>query len=206
MSNPKLQNIKAIKQLLTGNHRWQTRTIKGWEPKKDFKVRQVGDVWEETTSTGAIIEWEQMQGYKRRRHKNMKELLDLQLTLKEYPNCYEDCEKKTTKKYSRYDEETRVSSGMCLDCLAKFETHLMVKGEFSEYKREKDLASALAFFKDAEKEKEIIKEAVSTIEFMEENGRPEKWTMENKEAFLQKIDNDFEKLKRKILEPLENGN
>ena len=59
------------------------------------------------------------------------------------------------------------------------------------------------FFREAEKEKEIIKRTLEDLNYVEEDGNTEKWIFENKEEFLQKIDTDFEKLKEKILKPLQ---
>lgn len=55
----KLQNIKAVRQLLAGEHKMQTRTIVGYEKAKDSSLRNVGEIWEEVLPSGAIIEWEQ---------------------------------------------------------------------------------------------------------------------------------------------------
>ena len=46
MSN-KLQNIKAVKELLTGAHKSQTRKTSGFTKTKEATKRAVGDVWTE---------------------------------------------------------------------------------------------------------------------------------------------------------------
>ena len=201
----KLQNVKAVRQMLEGNHRFQNKTTYGYNPIKDNKIREIGEIWEETLPNGTVIEWEQKKGYKVKRAKNLKILTEVRQQLNEYPNCYDDCEKRKTAKYTYHDKKIRDVHGMCLDCLAKFETHLKVKGEFEEYERTKHLESAESFFKDAEKEKELIKKALESIVYVEEDGSKELWTTENKQALLDKIDTDFEKLKKDILEPLRNG-
>lgn len=201
----KLQNIKALRQMLEGNHRFQNKTTYGYTPKKDTELRKVGDIWEETLPNGTVIEWEQKQGYRVKRAKNLKVLTDVRQELNSYPNCYEDCEKKKTAKYTQHDKKIRDIHGMCLECLAKYETYMKVEGKFEEYERQKHLESAKAFFADAEKEKELIKATLNSIEYVEEDGSKEIWESSNKQALLDKIDSDFEKLKKSILEPLENG-
>lgn len=198
----KLQNVKAVKQMLEGTHRFQTRKSYGYDKVKDSEIRQVGDIWEEVLPNGSIIEWEQKQGYKVRRHKNMKVLLDLQDEIRQYPNCYEDC---TKKKYTRHDEEIKKAHGMCLDCLVRKETELKIKGEYEEYEKKVTLDYMEGFFREAEKEKEYIKRTLQDLNYVEEDGSVEKWVLENKEELLQKIDTDFEKLKEKMLKPLYDG-
>ena len=201
----KLQNIKALREMLSGTHKFQTKSVYGYDVKKEHKVREVGEIWEEELPNGTVIEWEQKKGYKVKRAKNLKVLTDVRQELNQYTNCYEDCEKRKTAKYTQHDKKIRDIHGMCLDCLAKYETHLKVKGEFEEYERQRHLESARAFFRDAEKEKEVIKAALNSIEYVEEDGSKELWESSNKQALLDKIDSDFEKLKDSILKPLENG-
>jgi hypothetical protein len=198
----KLRNIKVVKDMLEGNHRSQTRTVVGYEPKKEYVKREVGEIWDETLPDGTVIEWEQKKGYKIKRPKNLKVLSDVREFLQQYPNCYVDCKKKKRKNYTKYDDDTRKIHGMCLDCLARFETQLKVEGKFEEYEREKKLNSLIDLFKEAEKEKEIIKQSLESINFANEDGTQERWNVENKEAFLLKIDEDFEKLKNSLIEPL----
>lgn len=201
----KLQNVKAVREMLEGNHRFQNKTTYGYTAKKDTKIRNVGEIWEETLPNGTVIEWEQKQGYRVKRAKNLKILTEVRQELNSYPNCYSDCEKKKTAKYSYHDKKIRDIHGMCLNCLAKYETYLKVEGKFEDYERQKHLESAESFFKDAEKEKELIKKALDSVVYVEEDGSKEVWTTENKQALLEKIDSDFEKLKQNILEPLRNG-
>jgi hypothetical protein len=199
----KLQNIKAVKEMLAGTHRFQRKTTVGYEKKQDTKTRKVGEIWEETMPNGDIVEWEQKQGYRVKRRKITKILDKVREELNTYPNCYDNCEKKKTAKYTTHDKKVRDVHGMCLDCLARYETYLKANGEFEEYERKRHLESAKAFFKDAEVEKEIIKKALDSIEYVEEDGSKEVWKSENKQALLEKIDRDFEKLKNDILGPLQ---
>lgn len=202
MKSNSLKNIKVIKEMLEDRHRTQTRTTVGYLPEKDKKRREVGEIWQETLGNGTVVEWEQKNGYRIKRSVNGHIFQQVRDFLKQYPNCYTDCEKKKTGKYSRYDENTRMIHGMCLDCLSKYETLLKINGEYEEYERKKKLDSLENWFKDAEKEKDIIKKAISSGQFVEQDGTLEKWSPENVTAFLQKMDDDFEKLKQSLLQPL----
>lgn len=202
MKNTKLQNIKVVQQMLNGEHRTQTRTTVGYEKKKEYIKREVGEVWDEVLPDGTIIEWEQKKGYKIRRHKNLKSLSEAREFLSQYPNCYEDCEKKKIKKYSRYDNDTRKIHGMCLDCLARFETQLKIEGTFEEYERTKKLSSLLSLFEEAEIEKEHLKKSLDKISYVNEDGSVEEWSVEGRQAFFEKMDADLENLKNSLIQPL----
>jgi len=191
--------------MLAGEHRTQTKTVIGYTPPVDTKKHEVGDIWDEVLPDGTIYEWEQKNGYRVKRPKNLKVLSETRSFLQEYPNCYDTCEKKITRKYSRYDNNTRIIHGMCLDCLAKYETELKIKGEFEEYERKKKLDSLTALFKDAEVEKTIIKESLKSVAYANEDGSTEKWGSENLSSLFEKIDTDFENLKNSLIEPLLNG-
>lgn len=197
-----LKNIKVVTEMLEGRHRTQTRTTVGYQPLKEIKVREVGETWEEVSPEGIVTVWEQKKGYRVKKSANADALQKVRDFLKQYPNCYEDCEKKVTKKYTRYDDNTRMIHGMCLDCLARYETELKIRGEFTEYERQKKIDSLQNWFKDAEKEKDILKTAIATGAFAEQDGTFEKWRPENLTAFLEKMDEDFEKLRQSLLEPL----
>ena len=83
----KLQNIKAVKEMLAGEHRIQRRTSVGYEGKKDTSTKNVGDIWEEVMPNGDVIEWEQKQGYRIKRRKNLKILSQVREELNSYPNA-----------------------------------------------------------------------------------------------------------------------
>lgn len=199
-----LKNYDVIGKMLSGTHRTQTKTIVGVPEKKEIITREIGDKWEEILPNGTIIEWEQKKGYRVKRPKNLESLLNIRNSLYNYEQCYENCEKRKTKKYTKYDKETCTIHKMCLDCLSRYETLLKINGEFEEYERLKKIQSLQDFFNEAEKEKEIIKESLRTIEYINEDGSREKWNIENKKAFLEKIDDDFDKLKQSLLDPLIN--
>ena len=80
----KLQNIKAIKQMLEGSHKSQTKIQVGGPIPKTQVKRKVGDTWTETDPlTGTTSEWEQKEGFRVKGGK-FQEIRDY---LDSFPNC-----------------------------------------------------------------------------------------------------------------------
>ena len=64
MSN-KLQNTKAVKQLLDGNHSMQNKTsISLSDSNKTTNKRVVGDTWTETNAKGVEFKWKEYSSKK----------------------------------------------------------------------------------------------------------------------------------------------
>jgi hypothetical protein len=201
----KLQNIKALKQMLDGNHRMQTRKTIGFSDAKDTaKIREVGEIWEEADQHGNTIWWEQKQGYRVKYgvHPEIAQnLREAQEYLSSFPNCQkETC---TCKQPTRIDEKFRKLVGMCEDCLISYETSLKIKGEFNEYAMKKMEANAKAFFEQADKEVEVLKREVSNIHFAgDENDIDpiETWKFQDEESYKKFIDEKYNEFKRKTME------
>lgn len=193
----KLKNIKAVGELLEGRHKSQTRkTFWMGVPVKDVETRAVGEVWEEVDFYGNKTVWKQKEGY---RIKNYSEdFSDLKKYL-DYRNCRSDCSKKTTGLYDHLDEIFRKKQNRCFDCVLREETLLKSQGKYRDYEKEKILANKKDWLKDARVEMEKLKERLGKMELVFADGRTEAWTMENKKAFLDKIDHDFAKLEEDLL-------
>ena len=58
----KLQNIKAINQMLSGTHRSQNKTTVGYQSKEED--RNIGDKWIDNNG----IQWEQKNGVRSKFH------------------------------------------------------------------------------------------------------------------------------------------
>ena len=56
----KLQNIKAVKEMIAGNHRTQTKNTVAFDEQKEYVKREVGESWND--DEGNV--WEQKKGYK----------------------------------------------------------------------------------------------------------------------------------------------
>ena len=102
----KLKNIKAVKEMIAGNHRTQTKNTVGFDEQKEFVKREVGEQW--TDNDGNI--WEQKKGYKVK----LGKLSELRDSLKDFPNCKEGCTSHMNP--TRNDLRMKVIHGMCLDC------------------------------------------------------------------------------------------
>jgi len=200
-----LQNIKALKQMLDGNHRLQNRTTVGFsDATNKSKVREIGEVWEEKDFNGNSIWFEQQQGFriKSSLHPDVaKAMREANEYLKSFPNCQkEEC---TCKVPNRIDETFRRKVGMCEDCLITMETRLKIQGKFPEYALKKMEANAKAFFEQADKEVEVLKREVSNIHFAgdENDINPiEKWTFQDEESYKKFIDEKYNEFKTKTME------
>lgn len=201
----KLKNIKALGEMLQGNHRLQTRKTFGFSNAKDTaKIRQVGEIWEETDINGNTIWWEQKQGYRVKYgvHPEIAQALkEAQEFVQSFPNCQkETC---TCKQPTRIDEKFRRMVGMCEDCLIGYETSLKIKGQFNEYALEKMKRNAESFFEQADKEFEVLKREVDNINFAgdENDVNPiEKWSYQDPEAYKKHLDEKYNEFKTKTME------
>jgi len=209
MSESKLKNIKALKQMLEGNHRLQTKKTIGFsdthsESEKN-KKREVGETWEEKDASGNIIYWTQQRGYRTKSNVS-PEMSKFYEQIREeqykFPNCQkEEC---TCKVPSNLDQKFRRIVGMCHDCLVSYETRLKIQGKFNEYALEKMKANAEAFFVQADKEFEVIKEAMKDVSFVNsEHGDVEKWDNSNSEELIERVSDQYQKFKEKTLSKFE---
>jgi hypothetical protein len=87
----KLQNIKAVQQMLDGNHKFQTNKTVGFTDAEDTARRNehhdVGDVWEETDARGNTTIVEQRDGFRVRKTKNTDVLQSVRDEVRAFPNC-----------------------------------------------------------------------------------------------------------------------
>lgn len=197
----KLQNIKALNQMLNGEHRLQTKKTFGFSDAKDTaKQRAVGEVWCENVDGENVVWWEQKDGYrvKRRHAPDVEEQFEkIRTYLKTFPNCQK--EKCTCVSPTTLDNKFKRMMGMCHDCVVTMETRLKMRREFNDYALQKMKNNAQSFFEQADKEVEIIKSSLQSISFTGENGEVESWSSENAAALLERIDNDYKTLKDSVL-------
>lgn len=208
MAESKLKNIKALNEMLGGQHRTQTRTTVGFSDTTSAaeknKKREVGDVWEEKDIHGNSMWFEQAQGFriKSSTHPTVaKAMREMRAWLNSFPNCpKEAC---TCLKPTRIDEKFRRVMGMCEECVISMETSLKMKGQFNEYAMNKMKANATAFFQQADKEVEILKREFLNINFAgdENDINPiETWSLQDPESFLKNIDEQYKTFKEKTME------
>ena len=189
----KLKNIKAVQEMLGGEHKTQTKKTVSFD-KKEVVRREVGDTW--TDDKGQ--KWEQRNGYKVK----VGKLSELREELKKFPNCKDGCESYLDP--GQADLKMKAIHGMCLNCVVSMEHELQLKGEYKEYERKKLLSNAEAWLKQAEVEKEILKKTLKAS-FVNEDGSIEEWGGEmTEEELIQKIDEGFEKFKTDFIDKLKN--
>jgi hypothetical protein len=202
----KLQNIKAIQKMMSGEHRMQTRKTHGFsgvdKAAERAKTREVGEVWAETDYEGNVIcWWRQNKGY-RTKFNVHPDIADsnarTRQELRSFPNCpKETC---TCTNPTRLDQTFRKKTGMCEECVLSMETRLKIQGKYKDYEREKMRANAEAFFRDADQEVEVLKEALSNLDFVNSDGRAEHWEFQNPEAMRETIEKSYNDFKKGVLD------
>ena len=104
----------------------------------------------------------------------------------------------------RLDEKMKAIHGMCFDCVVEMEHKIKLEKKWDEYEKEKIRQNALSWLKEAEKDKNLIAEELSKVEFANSFGDTEKWnTGVTKEQILQKIEEEFENFRKDFIEKLE---
>ena len=188
----KLKNVKAVREMIAGTHKTQTKTNVSFGEKKTFVKREVGDRW--TDDDGTL--WEQKKGYKVK----LGKLSELRQNLNKFPNCKKEICTCTNPK--RNDIKMKTIHGMCFDCVIEMEHKLKIEGKYEEYEREKILANMKSWLKGAEVEKEALKTALKA-KFVNEDGSIEEWSEMSWEEVEKKIDNEFRLFKENYLKKWE---
>ena len=198
MSN-KLQNTKALKELLSGQHKSQTRTSYGYTSTSTDK-HKVGDIWTETDpKTGTVWRFEQKDGYRTKTVDNsVLDVIRKSLTVPDKcPVCSGDMR----------DHEKHLHFKMyfihkkCFSCVLKEESAIKLKGQdaWQDYNKQRMLANAEAWFTDADKEVALLREALKLQFVQNADGRVEEW---DQSVFFEKFDNDYKQLKEKVINDL----
>jgi len=185
----KLQNVKAVKQMLDGTHKSQTKNTVGWSPVQDTAKREIGEKWIDDDGRT----WEQKDGY-RVKHGKLDFLREELYGTKICPSCNKPMKKRLDKKYYLMYEK-------CMDCSIAFETKLRVEGKWEEFQKNKIKANIDSFIKDVTVEKEEVKEALSKekLEYVNSDGSLEYWDNPYKpEQVVQAIDEYYQKLKERL--------
>ena len=200
----KLQNIKAVKQMLDGTHKFQTKKTIGFsdakQKAKKNKKRNIGDIWDEEIN-GIMYTIEQKNGFRVKKPKNSV-MSEVREYLNSYPNCQKECCKTS---YNHLDKKMQKIHGMCYDCVIDMEHELKKQGKYEEYERKKITENALAWLKRAEQDVEHLKQ-VYTEDYTTvagADGQLETWKAKmTPEEFENKVEKEFENFKIKFLENL----
>lgn len=203
----KLQNIKAIQQMLEGNHKFQTKKTVGFSDAKDAAKKSehhnIGDVWEETDATGITYVVEQRDGFRVRKTKNSEIFQSIREEMRSFPNCRkETC---TCIKANSVDEKMRKIHGMCGDCVIDMEHEMRTAGTYEEYEKNKIRENALAWLRNAERDVELLKQAYTQASEFVTNaeGETESWGAKmTPEEFEETVQKQFERFKENFLNKL----
>lgn len=206
----KLQNIKALQNMLEGTHKFQTRKTTGFSDAKEAARKSerhdVGDTWEETDAAGNVWVLEQRDGFRVRKTKNAEIFQEIRDEIRSFPNCRkESCTCLTPKPL---DETMRKANGMCFDCTIEMEHELRKDGKFEEYQKNRIRENALAWLRNAEQDVEMLKQTYTQAsEFiLNSDGDTETYAARmTSEEFAEKVENEFAKFKENFLQRLETG-
>ncbi len=192
----KLNNVKAINEMIRGEHRTQTRKSKGFE-KKSIE-RSIGDRWIDKFGQ----EWEQKNGYKAKIGKLNKIRKSVDLTT--CPKC--------NKVATSFDKGFIARESQCHDCVVKEETLMQCEGYttkqpvYEQFERAKIRKNVNSFLKDAAKDVEMLKKQFTKTEFINSDGTIDKWKLpESVESIHSSLDKQFDKFKDELIEKLDKG-
>lgn len=188
----KLRNISAIRKMLDGTHRSQTKTSVSLNTSEAPIKREVGEKWVDETGK----EWEQRQGYKI----SVTKALDL-IAENRMPAQCPKCSNPMTKK--NLDEKMWNIHKICFDCVIDIEHQLRIEGKYNEYERQKIRENAMSWLRDAEKDVEDLVNAYRYASFVNQDGSVEKWTGGlSAEEFEAKVRGEFDKFKTEFIDKL----
>ena len=214
----KLQNVKAIKEMLSGTHKSQTRQTHYYgttkteisdddvlERDEDGKPKK----WIETNANGHRTLVTQHNGWKSRESESgylvRKALKSLEMPSK-CPNCGADMHGSE----KRLNEKFWNTHKTCFGCVLEMEQKIRNKGEeaWDKYQREKMHANAKAFFVDADADiKGLEKALTEEIKGVRNaDGDIEEYDAAmSKKKFNETVLKEYKKFKKKTLSELKNG-
>jgi len=203
MSN-KLQNIKAVNELLAGNHKSQTRkSIYTGSTKIEVSEADVLErfengkprIWIETSMNGIRTRVTQHDGFKSREPENsiLKSIQSALAVPKKCPTC--STEMRTGEKSLNF--KFWFKRKMCFNCVLTEEAKIKDQGldAWKIYQNKIMAANAESWFCDTDKEVEILKTQTKETYYQNADG---KFGEMDISSFIEKIDNDYKELKENI--------
>jgi hypothetical protein len=208
----KLQNIKAVQQMLDGTHKFQTKKTVGFSDAdataKRNERHEIGDVWEETDPvSGVTYVIEQRDGFRIKKTKNSDVLQSVREELRSFPNCRKDvctCTQQSSRVHA-LDDKMRKIHGMCFDCVIEMEHELKKQGKYEEYEQKRIHDNAMAWLASAERDVELLKQTYTqAIDFVSNtDGAKETWSAKMTPAeFEETIQKQFDKFKEDFIKKL----
>lgn len=193
----KLRNIDALKKMLDGQHKSQTKSTFGYKTVKQEVEHEVGDVWTDEHGN----EWIQQKGFKIKKGK-LDEIKAL-VASKQMPTNCPKCGNPMTK---RLDKKFWMLEKHCFDCQVAFEHELRITGKFQEYEQQKMLQNAEAWLAEAEQEAmEIVAAFRNPLTFANADGSIETWSGGlTSDEMADKIEAEFKLFKENFINKLKN--
>jgi hypothetical protein len=197
----KNKNIHKSRQLIIDTVFGRTddnQNTFGYEKEAEQK-KEVGEIWVDSDGK----EWEQKDGFKI----NKTKMDDVRAYLDKISHC--SSEKCETIQYSKADKKAIVKTGLCITCLAKFETQLKLDGTYPFYEDYKITLNKLGFIRDLKAQyEEALTGIKQQIEMVNEDGTISKWQwdidIDVVKADLQKdIDSSYEAIELLLVRKLE---
>jgi hypothetical protein len=146
--------------------------------------REIGDIW--TDKDGH--QWEQKDGYTI----SVTKMDAVRKYLDQMSNCIgEECD---SIQYSNADKKLIRKTGMCSNCLAKYETNLKADGTYPYYADYKITRNKLAYVRELKQRFEEALEGVkSQFQIVNEDGSLQNWTWETDiDEVKQNLKNDID--------------
>ena len=200
----KLQNIKAVKEMMAGTHKSQRRTsvymgTTATEVPEEDILEKFEDgkpkVWIERDNNGNGTKVTQHSGFKSREPENsilksINEILHI-------PNECPECGTNMREKESRLNAKFWFKRKKCFSCVLKEEQKIKAQGPeaWKAYENNIMSANAESWFKDCDKEVEILKKQVK--ETIWGNAQGETGTVDVT-SFIEKMETDYLELKTNI--------
>jgi len=203
MSN-KLQNVKAVKQMLIGEHRSQTKkSIYTGKSKKEISDLDIVEefkngkpkIWIETDINGYKFRVTQHDGFRSREPENSI-LKDIQKILK-VPELCPKCSTDMRAKERKLNFKFYFSHKTCFGCVLQDERKIKQQGPeaWKAYENKIMLGNVEGWFKDADKEVEILKTQFKETSW--ENAEGERNDVDIS-SFIEKMEKDYLDLKSNI--------
>ena len=214
----KLQNVKAIKEMLAGTHRTQTRQTHYYGktsteiPEEDIYERfEDGKpkMWIETDANGHRTLVTQHNGFKSRESESGYLIRKLKKEL-EMPSKCPNCGADMHGPEKRLNEKFWNTHKTCFGCVLEMEQKIRFQGEeaWDKYQREKMYENAKSFFIDADADVKGLKKAL-TEEIRgvrNADGDIESYDAAMSEKkFNETVLKEYKKFKKKTLSELKNG-
>ncbi len=200
----KLQNIKAVNELLAGEHKSQTRksiytgSTKTEIPETDIIERFENGkpkIWIETSPTGTRTRVTQHEGFKSREPENsiLKTVQDALSVPEKCPECGKDMrdhEKQLNFKFWFKRKK-------CFSCVLTEERQIKAKGPeaWKLYQNKIMSDNAEAWFNDTDKEVEILKQSMKETVWGNADGE---FGEVDITSAIKRVESDYKKLKENI--------